>query len=581
MAEMYPLDVVPDRPEFAVRIDGEELEPVVRADIVEIDVYEHVDRHGRATLLVQNWDTASLAVRHSDDAPFVPGAEVEIDLGYHSTLDPVFSGVITALRAHFPAERAPTLEVECRSRSILLDAVRRSRVVEDSSDTELADTIAGEHGLTLDGADGIEQPVIVQHDETDWAFLTRRGADLGWVTYVRGTDLVWKSPAAADQPVTLTYTQNIIELELSEDLARHSSGVAATGWNSADLEVVESESTPSDAEVGSDARAATGDALDDAGFTSRDTVRPTSLQLETTELDRRSVGVVTSESERHYWGRARTIGLPALRCDQWIVIDGVGTRLAGAHWIAGVRHRLGAAGFHTELQLGRQEPLLPPPISAGHVGGGLMIGVVEDLEDPESWGRVKVGFPWRRDAPEATWARVATLSAGEALGTLFVPDVGEEVVVGHVGGDQRFPVVLGSLWNGQHPPPDDLVTDGNDHRGIVTRSGHRLIFADGDSTAVTLTTAGGHVAAFDDEAGSITLTEAAGQNVVEITDGGIVLTAGSGDIELVASGGSVKVDALEFEIKGSSGGAVTSSGNLDLKGSGIVDMSGALVKINS
>lgn len=581
MGEMYPLDVVPDRPEFAIRIDGDDLDPAMRIDVVEIDVIEHVDRHARATLLVQNWDTSSLEVRHSDDSPFAPGAAIEIHLGYHSTLEPVFDGVITALRAHFPAERTPTLEVECRSRSVLLDAVCRSRVVEDSSDTLLADTMAGEYDLTLDGAEGIEQPVIVQHDETDWSFLTRRGAELGWVAYVRGTDLVWRPPAPADEPVTLTYAKNLIELEVAQDPSRQPNEVAVTGWSSADLELVESESAPNDSEVDHDARAHTGDALDTAGFTERDTVRPSSLDVESTELDRVALRLVTRAAERHYTGRARTIGLPALRCDQWVVIEGVGTRLSGAYWMSGVRHRLGSAGFHTELHLGRQEPLRPSAPPTRPAAGGLMIGVVEDLQDPEGWGRVKVAFPWRRDAPEPTWARVATLSAGDALGTLFVPDVGEEVVVAHVGDDQRFPIVLGSLWNGQHPPPDDLVTDGNDHRGIVTRSGHKLLFADGDSTAVTLTTAGGHVVALDDDAGTISLTEAGGQNTVEISDGGIVVTAGSGDIELKASGGAVKIDALEFEIKGSSSGAVTSSGNLDLKGSGIVDMSGAMVKINS
>ncbi len=45
-----------DRPDFEVRVGGTPLEPLVAADVIELDVHEEVNRHGRLSLLVQNWD---------------------------------------------------------------------------------------------------------------------------------------------------------------------------------------------------------------------------------------------------------------------------------------------------------------------------------------------------------------------------------------------------------------------------------------------------------------------------------------------------------------------------------------------
>lgn len=98
----YGTAATPDRPEFEVRVAGTAVEPLVQRDVVGIDVAEEVGKHGRLSLLVQNWDPDSRTVRHSDDGPFAPGADVEVLLGYHSSLTSVFAGVVAAVTTHFP-----------------------------------------------------------------------------------------------------------------------------------------------------------------------------------------------------------------------------------------------------------------------------------------------------------------------------------------------------------------------------------------------------------------------------------------------------------------------------------------------
>ncbi|KYF79081.1 hypothetical protein BE20_29410 [Sorangium cellulosum] len=82
------------------------------------------------------------------------------------------------------------------------------------------------------------------------------------------------------------------------------------------------------------------------------------------------------------------------------------------------------------------------------------------------------------DAPSAP-ARMAAPMAGNGRGAFFMPEVGDEVVVGFEMGDVNRPVILGALWNDRDQPPasaDNSPT--NNTRTIVSRSGHQITLDD-------------------------------------------------------------------------------------------------------
>ena len=70
-------------------------------------------------------------------------------------------------------------------------------------------------------------------------------------------------------------------------------------------------------------------------------------------------------------------------------------------------------------------------------------------------------YPALGDDVEGNWARIASVSAGNARGLMMLPVVGEEVLVGFEHEDTTRPYVLGSLFNGVDTPGDDL-THGQD-----------------------------------------------------------------------------------------------------------------------
>lgn len=84
-------------------------------------------------------------------------------------------------------------------------------------------------------------------------------------------------------------------------------------------------------------------------------------------------------------------------------------------------------------------------------------------------GRIKVRFHWERasghnrgndgqpssfdDGERSCWVRVAQMWAGKSWGGLFIPRIGQEVVVSFMEGDPDRPIVTGSVYNSDNPTP--------------------------------------------------------------------------------------------------------------------------------
>lgn len=78
----------------------------------------------------------------------------------------------------------------------------------------------------------------------------------------------------------------------------------------------------------------------------------------------------------------------------------------------------------------------------------------------DRYGRIKVKFPWDRrtqeDENSSCWIRVAQIWAGQAWGAMFIPRIGQEVVVEFLEGDPDRPLVTGQVYNADMPVPYGL-----------------------------------------------------------------------------------------------------------------------------
>jgi uncharacterized protein involved in type VI secretion and phage assembly len=107
---------------------------------------------------------------------------------------------------------------------------------------------------------------------------------------------------------------------------------------------------------------------------------------------------------------------------------------------------------------------------------------IKDNHDPEGMGRVKVNFFWASGSTSSEWMRMIQPHAGAGKGFYFIPEIGEEVLVGFEGGNVDCPYVMGAQYNGRDS--SGYATAKNDLKVIQSRSGNRIISDDatGDIT---------------------------------------------------------------------------------------------------
>ena len=95
---------------------------------------------------------------------------------------------------------------------------------------------------------------------------------------------------------------------------------------------------------------------------------------------------------------------------------------------------------------------------------------------PDKYGRVKVLFHWDRlgkgDDTSSCWIRCAQSSTGAGWGTLFIPRVGEEVVVTFLEGDPDQPLITGTVANAGQMPAYALP-DNKTRSYVKTRSSQK------------------------------------------------------------------------------------------------------------
>lgn len=155
-----------------------------------------------------------------------------------------------------------------------------------------------------------------------------------------------------------------------------------------------------------------------------------------------------------------------------------------------------------------------------------MMALVTDNNDPENNGRVQVEFPFCSWKKCETWLRVMTPDAGSSndaeknRGIVFIPEKGDQVMIGFEMGDPNRPYVMGSLFHGKNSMGG---SDDNHIKSIITRSGHTIKFDDSeDSCGIQIKDKNGNLIHLDTNGKSISIKAA--ENI-SLTAKNISLTA--------------------------------------------------------
>lgn len=543
--------------------------------VVLVVVNQAFNRISSATIVVLDGQASSQDFAISDGSEFVPGAEIEIRLGYRAQEDNVFKGLVTSQNLKV-RRNGSYLTVECKDKAVKATLDRKFKYFREVKDSDVMEELIGAHGLQADvEATTNTHKELVQFDATDWDFLMTRTDANGMFCTVKDGAVKIAKPDLGQAPVlTLEFGTTIIEFDAEIDARHQYKAVKANAWDPANQEVVESEaSEPGFSENGNLSATDLADSMSVESFTLSHSGR-----LETPELQNWADAKLLRQRLAKTCGRVTCQGFAAVKPGDIIELKGVGERFNGKVIVSEVRQQVGDGNWETDIQFGVkpgwfsttydvQQPSaggLLPPIS------GLQIGIVTTLEgDPDGEDRIQVRLPIISKDDEGIWARIATLDAGQNRGTFFRPEIGDEVIVGFLNDDPRHPVVLGMCHSSAKPAPEP-PSDDNHVKGYVTRSEMKLLFDD-DKKIISLETPNGNKMELTEEGKGIKFEDENGNKIVLNNDG--ILIESAKDIILKAAG-DLKTEGVNVELKAQAEFKAEASVSATLKGSATVTVEG-------
>ena len=535
--------------------DGTVMDPGYQ--VLAIDVVREVNRIPYARLTLVDGDVAKRQFAVSDSGFFDPGKKIDIKLRWEG--DPaseklVFSGLVVAQGIETDHQRA-LLTVELKDEAVKLTRSPTSMVFNGKSDDEVVKALLSAQKLKA----GDIAPTKAKHEElvqyacTDWDFMVSRADVNGLLVCVMDGSVSLAKMALTGAPKkTFDYgIDQIYAIELEADAESQYSAVSSLAWDPKNQKM-------SNAATAQDASLAPGD-LQGKGLATaiggdvRVLANPASASAD--ELQAWADATLARSRLALVRGRLSVPGFADVNYLDVVEVKGVGKHFNGKALVTGWRHRVSDHGWITDLRLGlgvewfasRTDVAAKPAAGLLPPVGGLQVGVVEGFEDdPEKEYRVKVRFPALGQDRPALWARLASPDAGKGRGYFFRPETGDEVVLGFFNEDPRQPVVIGALFGSANTPPQgfETLSDKNETKGLVSKMGTRIVFADTDSgkAALHIETAGGNKIVLDDGAQNVTLTDKNGNSILLDANGVTVKSAK--DFTLEASG--------KVQIKGSS-----------------------------
>ncbi|MEV0697104.1 VgrG-related protein [Saccharopolyspora sp. NPDC050389] len=517
----------------------------------------------------------------------------------------LFTGEVTGLELDTDGTGSFTV-VRAMSKAHRLMRGRKVTAFRNMTAAAIVRKVATGAGLRAGRIDAkpITYTQLSQANVSDWEFLQNLAQEHGVTVRIdeKGRlDFAALKPAASApapatpatrSPFVLEYGRNLMALRAVLTAMDQVDKVEVRGWNVATkrpLIAEENATRSTTVRPGLTAAKATGKFGKGARMRVTDT--PYGTQAEAAAAAR---ALAASMSAGLGEIEAVAEGNPELRAGVPVALGNVGPDFSGRFTATAVHHVLEPGnGYRTTVLVSTS----PDRSLTGLVTGanapdrgpripGLATGIVTDIKEAgkAERGWVKLKFPWLDDAYVTDWVRTVQLG-GQGGGGVFSPDVNDEVLVGFEQGSLDRPYVLGGLYNGRdNPSPHDLplvdrTTGKVNRRSLVSRKGHRLELIDSTTDAPGLRLTSGNKRLdirMDEKRRTIDITVSAvggkrALSSVSLTDRGITLDAGNGDITL--TGRSVSIDAkTSVSINGRT--------NVGIDGGAMATLRGRMVHIN-
>ena len=581
---------------LTVYSNGNKLADTVQ--VISVVINRSVNKIPYARIALLDGDMPEQDFPLSNSEEFAPGKVITISAGYGQDEDTLFKGIVVRHSIKINGNNDSRLIIECRDKAVKLTIGRKNANYVDSKDSDIISKIISNAGLGSDvSASSTDHKELVQYYCTDWDFILSRSETNGFLVIVEDGKLSVKAPDTSSSPeLKVSYGMDLFDFHADLDSLSQVDSVKSTSWDPKNQNILTSQVKPEQLNTQGD--------LDSSTLSKVIGLNTFHLQTAATKEENALKSWATAQQIKsglsRIRGHAKFQGSAKAAPGKLIELAGVGNHFNGNAFVSAVQHNIEDGDWITEVEFGMSPEWfaerrdLVAPSAAGLLPGveGLQIGVVKKLDqDPDGHSKIQVSVPIMQAESAGVWARLSKFYASDGIGAFFIPEIGDEVILGYLNNDPSHPVVLGSLYSSKHKPPYELTAE-NYTKALVTKSKLKLEFDD-EKKIITITTPANNKIVISDDEKSILLQDQ-NDNKLQLDQNGISLDSPK-DIKLTAKGqisidavgkinitakDDVKVSGLNVNNEAQIGFVGKGNASAELSASGQTTVKGSMVMIN-
>ena len=452
---------------------------------------------------------------------------------------PIFVGVVTNVQLHREGSDFGCIIVSGYSATYRMETAHSCFSWNDRTIGDVVKKLCEQAKVQLELNPAFKETkdFICQYEESDFDFIRRLAHQYQEWMYFDGTKLIFGKPRKLADPIRLEYGTTLSSLDIGlQTLAR--SEQVFSYHSGADREM--QRMTP-DLAYGHDKLAGEAFRASLGMFSkpARQHALPR-ISNETELVNYMGRKQAAETAETHYITAESQV--PTLRVGSVIslyssFLERVGNlseESLGNFIIIEITHEVSQGSYYKNRfkAIPATIKALPSPKVRMPLAETQMATVLSNA-DPDGKGRVRVRMNWQTDGMQTGWVRVMTPDGGSSSdvksnrGFVFIPEVGDQVLLGFRHGDPARPYVMGSLFNGTTGGGGG---QGNNCKSLTSRRGSSLKLDDSKGS-VTLHDKGGVSMNFDG-AGNQTLATRASATTTVGQDASVLRMDKDGNIDL-------------------------------------------------
>ena len=477
-------------------------EPFLSRNSYEVILEQKTNAHDTFSIIVPDDALDTYEGFVMENSKKLLGKKISLSYWQYGSENQVFSGIVTGLKNRKESGYGK-LVITGHSPSILLENGRADRSFEQLSLSQIVKEIGVNY--PQEGKIHAEEqelnvrrvlPYTVQSQESDFGFIQRLATRYGEYFYYNGKELIFGNKA---EPILeLSEGRELIELEF--ELGLRAQGFSGLAYDAEKGESIQHNAQEVQTEWKENALQAVAVQASKQLFGNA----PKSV-FSGSEKSQELEEMLLKEKENReslIWVRGRSRD-SRLKNGSRAKLTDINGRAMETYRIVEIRHYYNGDEYYNEF-VGVSDVLHPPYQDSGAFPKSHeQMGRVVENADPLGLGRVRVQMMWQEAGSEKTpWIRLLQPHSGSGKGFYFVPEIGEEVLVGFQGGNAEKPYVIGTQYNGKEK--SGYADKENSIKAVHTRSGHKLVFTEDES--ILITDKSGNEILLDTKGSNITIT---------------------------------------------------------------------------